>query len=90
MLTRLEDANGENGPGDDRIAVNGVLVLLYLNPLEDTTYDFEDYNAFENTYTRTVTTDFIIKDTDLTIFRSTEINLGTLTTVIDDFTPEDN
>ncbi|REE25521.1 hypothetical protein [Winogradskyella pacifica] len=90
VLTRLEDANGENGPGDDRIAVNGVLVLLYLNPLEDTTYDFEDYNAFENTYTRTVTTDFIIKDTDLTIFRSTEINLGTLTTVIDDFTPEDN
>ncbi|SDI50651.1 hypothetical protein [Winogradskyella thalassocola] len=88
--TRLEDANGENGPGDDRIAVNGVLVLLYLNPLEDTPYDFEDYDAFENKYTRTVTTNFIVKDTDLTIFRSTEINLGTLTTVISDFDPEDD
>ncbi len=88
--TRLEDANGENGPGDDRIAVNGVLVLLYLNPLEDTPYDFEDYDAFENKYTRTVTTNFIVKDTDLTIFRATEINLGTLTTVIEDFDPEDD
>lgn len=89
VLTRLEDANGLNGPGDDRIAVNGVLVQLYLNPLEDTAYDFEDYDAFENKYSRTVTTKFTINNTDLTIFRSTEIDLGTLTTVIEDYPEED-
>ncbi|WP_178984987.1 hypothetical protein [Winogradskyella helgolandensis] len=88
--TRLEDANGENGPGDDRIAVNGVLVLLYLNPAEDTPYDFDDYNAFENAYTRTVTTNFTINNTDLTILRSTEIDLGTLTTIITDYDPDDD
>ncbi|MBU2927251.1 hypothetical protein [Winogradskyella psychrotolerans] len=87
--TRLEDANGENGPNDDRVTVNGVLVLLYLNSAEDTAYEFDDYDAFENAYTRTVTTNFIIKDTDLTIFRSTEIDFGTLTTTITDFDPDD-
>ncbi len=89
VSTRLEDANGENGPSDDRVAVNGVLVELYLNSAEDTPYDFEDYNAFENSYTRTVETTFIINNTDLTIFRTTEITLGTLTTIIEDFDPDD-
>ena len=82
--TRLEDANGENGPGDDRVAVNGVLVQLYLNNAENTSYTFEDYNAFEKVYTRTVETTFVVKDSDVTIFRSTEINFGILTTTIED------
>ena len=86
--TRLEDANGANGPGDDRVAVNGVLVLLYLNNAENTAYTFEDYNAFEKVYTRTVETTFVVKDTDLTIFRATEINFGTLTTTIEDLDPQ--
>ena len=87
--TRLEDANGENGPGDDRIAVNDVLVELYLNAAENTSYVFDDYDAFENSYTRTVETVFVINNTDLTIFRTTEITLGTLTTIIEDFDPDD-
>lgn len=87
--TRLEDANGENGPGDDRVAVNGVLVLLYLNNAEANAYTFEDYNAFDNEYTRTIETVFSIKNIDLTILRSQEIDFGTLTTTIEDFDPED-
>jgi len=89
VLTRLEDANGENGPGDDRISVNGILVELYLNSEEATAYTFDDYDAYTNSYTRTVETSFVVTDTDLTIFRSTEINLGTLTTEIEDFNPDD-
>jgi len=89
ILTRLEDANGENGPGDDRIAVNNVLVELYLNAAENTSYVFDDYDAFENSYTRTIETVFVINNTDLTIFRTTEITLGTLTTIIEDFNPLD-
>lgn len=82
--TRLEDANGENGPGDDKANdVNGLLVPHYLNIEENTPYNFEDYNAFVNTYKRVVTTTFRIEDFDLEIFRSDVIDFGTLITELD-------
>lgn len=81
--TRLEDANGENGPGDDRANnAEGVLVPHYKNADEATAYDFEDYDAFENIYTRTVTTSFLVKNFDIEILRAEVINLGTLITTI--------
>ncbi len=92
ILTRYEDANGENGPNDDRVTVNGVLVQLYLNSEEAIAYipdTNEDYDAFENVYTRTVTMTFTIENTDLTIFRTSNIDLGTLTFTIPEFDPED-
>ncbi|REG87952.1 hypothetical protein C8N41_102801 [Winogradskyella sediminis] len=90
ILTRYEDTNGENGPGDDRVSVNGVLVAHYLNDEESIAYipdPNEDYIAFTNEFTRTVETHFIITDIDLEILRSTIIDMGTRTTVLssDDF-----
>ena len=87
-FTRLEDENGMNGPGDDRQDnTAGDDVAHYLNIEETTSYTFEDYNNFENTYNRTVTTRFLVKDIDLEILRATDVDFGILTTIIMDFTP---
>ncbi|WP_179020147.1 hypothetical protein [Winogradskyella forsetii] len=90
ILTRLEDANGVNGPRDLNDRANneeGVLEFHYLNITEATSYDFEDYDAFENSYTRTVKTVFTVENIDLDILRSTMVDFGTLTTNIIDYTP---
>lgn len=88
--TRLEDANGANGPGDDRANnADGILVPHYLNTEESIPYDFEDYNAFENKYTRTVKTSFMVKNIDLDILRTTEIDFGVQTTVISNYIAPD-
>lgn len=82
--TRLEDANGENGPGDDRANNSeNILVPHYLNIEETISYTFEDYDAFENKYTRTVKTVFTVEDIDLNILRSTIVDFGTLITTFE-------
>ena len=88
--TRLEDENGENGPGDDQAEdADGISVPHYLNVLETTSYPFPFYNAFENEYTRTVSTSFLVKDIDLEILRSSEVDFGIVTTTILPFPPVD-
>jgi hypothetical protein len=87
-FTRLEDENGMNGPGDDREDnTAGEDVAHYLNIEETTSYTFQDYNNFENVYTRKVKTHFLVKDIDLEILRATDVDFGILTTIIMDFTP---
>lgn len=88
ILTRLEDENGMNGPGDDTANnADGNLVPHYKNIEEATPYDFENYDAFENMYTRTVKTSFIIEDIELEILRTTIIDFGTLITILPDYSP---
>jgi len=88
VLTRLEDENGMNGPGDDKANnTAGDLVPHYLNIEETIPYTFEDYDAFENTYTRTIKTIFTIEDINLEILRSTIVDFGTLITVLPNYTP---
>jgi hypothetical protein len=85
-LTRLEDENFEDGPTDDFADdPNGIPVPHYKNILETTAYIFPSYNAFENAYTRTVTTRFLVKGIDLEILRATEVDFGILTTIRMDF-----
>ncbi len=87
-LTRLEDQNFVNGPTDDTGQnENDETVPHYKNILETTSYIFPSYNAFENAYTRTVTTRFLVKGIDLEILRATDIDFGILTTVIPDYIP---
>lgn len=74
--TKLEDADGENGPFDDSSEVNGELVKLYLNPEETTAYIFEDY-SLPNQYTRSITTNFIVRNINLEIITTDELVLGT-------------
>jgi hypothetical protein len=85
-LTRLEDENFEDGPTDDFADdPNGISVPHYKNTLEDTSYDFPSYDAFENAYTRIVSTRFLVKGIDLEILRATEVDFGILTTIRMDF-----
>jgi hypothetical protein len=88
--TRLEDEDGENGPGNDTSINDGITIAHYLNNLEMTTYTFEDYDAFENVYDRTIKTSFLVKDIDLEILRATEVDFGILTTVIADYPPDED
>ncbi len=89
-LTRLEDENFEDGPTDDFADdPNGISVPHYKNILEVTAYVFPGYDAFENAYTRIVTTRFLVKGIDLEILRATEVDFGILTTIRMDFPPED-
>ena len=86
-----EDEDGDQNPRDD-LANNTdeELVPHYLNTLEITSYGSPgviDLN--ENEYTRTVTTRFLVRDIDLEILRTTEIDFGILTTIILDYQQED-
>ncbi len=87
-LTRLEDQNFENGPIDDTGQnENEETVPHYKNILEFTSYVFPSYNAFENAYTRTVTTRFLVKGIDLEILRAEDFDFGIITTIIPDYIP---
>ena len=74
--TIFEDENGENGPRDDTSENNGEFIPLYLNNLETVTYPFVEFNE-ENSYTRTVRTQFVIINFNLEIISGDTIQLGT-------------
>lgn len=74
-----EDEDGDKNPINDRNNnAEGVLVPHYLNPLENTLYN-NPGNTTNNSFTRTVTANFIVRNINLEILSATEIDLGTLT-----------
>ncbi|MFP4846303.1 hypothetical protein [Winogradskyella sp. PE311] len=81
VLTIQEDANGDKDPRNDQNTNSaGDLVPHYLNILEVTNYGSPGFTE-NNSYTRTVLTNFVINDVNLEILSAEIINLGTLTTV---------
>lgn len=76
VLTRLEDENLSGTPLDDTANnAEGELVPHYLNTEETITYAVTSF--IDNLYTRTVFTNFTVRDIDIEIIRATFINLGT-------------
>jgi hypothetical protein len=90
VLTIEEDEDGDRNPLDDLgNNADGELVPHYLNTLETINYGSSGIvDLSENVYTRTVTTRFLVKNIDLEILRTTEIDFGILTTTLRDYTPD--
>ncbi len=78
--TIAEDEDGDQDPTNDISVSNGITIPYYLNVLETVNYGSPGVlDPEENTYFRTVTTKFVVKNIDLEILRTTEINFGTFT-----------
>ena len=81
-----EDENGDQNPRNDSSINNGVLIFHYLNNSEMMDYGSPgviDISEYE--FTRTVSTNFAVKDIDLEILRTTDVDFGVLTTIITDY-----
>ena len=89
VLTIEEDEDGDQNPLDDLgNNADGDLVPHFRNTLEMTNYGSPGIiDLSENKYTRTVNTQFLVKDVDLEILRATEVDFGILTTIITDYIP---
>jgi hypothetical protein len=87
VITRLEDESMDMNPTNDLAAnADGDLTPHYLNVLETISYADSGLTD-DNEYTRTVTTRFIVRDIDLEILRTTEIDFGILITTLFNYTP---
>ena len=86
--TIQEDQDGDQDPTDDLgNNIDDILVPHYLNTLEMTDYGSPGViDLSENTYTRTVTTRFLIRNIDLEILKSPDVDFGILITTIMDYT----
>lgn len=81
VLTIDEDSTDTQSPrnlANRNNDENGELEYHYLNPLENTNYGPIEHIG-GNIYTRAVTVNFLITDTNLEIISATEIDFGTLT-----------
>ena len=77
--TILEDENQDKNPRNDlNLNADGATVPHYLNTLENTPYENPGLTD-NNTYTRTVTVNFLVTDFNLDILSADEIDFGTLT-----------
>lgn len=78
--TILEDEDQDQNPRNDlNVGPDGVTILPhYLNILENTPYENPGLTD-NNTYTRTVTLNFLITGVNLEILSADEIDFGTLT-----------
>ena len=92
VLTIEEDEDGDQNPLDD-LGNNAETELVphFRNTLETTNYGSPGLiDLSENTYTRTVTTRFLVKNINLEILRTTEVDFGILTTTILDYRPPED
>ena len=91
VLTIEEDEDGDQNPLDDLgNNADGEFVPHFRNTLEMINYGSPGLiDLSENAYTRTVTTQFLVKNINLEILRTTEVDFGILTTTIIDYIPED-
>lgn len=92
VLTIAEDEDGDQNPLDD-LGNNSddEIVPHFRNTLETQNYGSPGIiDLSENAYTRTVTTRFLVRAIDLEILRTTEVDFGTLTTILIDYTPAED
>ncbi|WP_179008028.1 hypothetical protein [Winogradskyella forsetii] len=82
--TYLEDVDGDKNPRsgsvDQVVDVEGISVYRYLYNHEDYMDPYPDPGKRITTFSRVVTTTFVVRDIDLEVLRTTFISLGTLGT----------